>query len=52
MYYRSVIKKCRSRRDRMVVGLTTTCANSAYHLDSCELESRRWRGVLDTTLCG
>ena len=26
----------------MVVGFTTTC----------EIESRLWRGVLDTTLCG
>ena len=34
IYYRRVIHKCRSRhgRDRMVVGLTTTCAISAYHL--------------------
>ena len=49
------MQKCRSRRgrDRMVVGLTTTCtcAISAYHLQSFELESRRWRDVLDTTLC-
>jgi len=28
------MQKCRNRRgrDRMVVGLTTTCAISAYHL--------------------
>jgi hypothetical protein len=47
------MQKCRSRRgrDRLVVGLTTTCAISAYHLKNCELESRRWRGVLYTTLC-
>ena len=33
-YYRRVMQKCRSRcgRDRMVVGLTTTYAISAYHL--------------------
>jgi hypothetical protein len=37
--------------DRMVVGFTTTCAISAYHHWSCELEPRTWRGVLDTTLC-
>jgi hypothetical protein len=32
-YYRRVIQKCRSRRsrDRMVVGLTTTCAITAYY---------------------
>jgi hypothetical protein len=38
-------------RDRMVVGLTTTCASSAYHHSSCEFEPRSWRGVLDKTLC-
>jgi hypothetical protein len=38
-------------RDRMVVGFTTTYAISAYHHQSCEFESRLWRGVLDTTLC-
>ena len=34
MYYRRAMQKCRSRRgrDRMVVGLTTICAISAYHL--------------------
>jgi hypothetical protein len=43
----------RGRRgcDRMVVGLTTTCAIRAYHHQRCEFESRSWRGVLDTTLC-
>jgi len=55
IYYRKVMQKCRSRRGRyrMVVGLTTTCtcAISAYHLQSFELESRRWRDVFDTTLC-
>lgn len=37
----------RSRRGRMVVGLTTTttCAISAY-----QLESRSWRDVPDTTI--
>jgi hypothetical protein len=35
----------------MVVVLTATCAISAYHLWSCEFESSRWWGVLDTTLC-
>ena len=36
MYYRRAIQKCRSRRgrDRMVVGLTTTCAISAYDITS------------------
>ena len=38
-------------RERMVVGLTTICAISAYHHWSCEFEPRSWRGVLDTTLC-
>jgi hypothetical protein len=37
-------------RDRMVVGFTTACVNSAYHHYRCEFESRSWRGVLDTTL--
>ena len=35
----------------MVVGYTTTCAISAYHHYSCELEPCSWQGVLDTTLC-
>jgi len=37
--------------DRMVVGFTTTCAISAYHHWSYELESHSWWGVLDSTLC-
>jgi hypothetical protein len=41
----------RRGRDRMVVGLTTTCAISTYHHYSVEFESRSWRGVLNTTLC-
>jgi hypothetical protein len=43
--------KGRSGRDRMVVGVSTTCAISAYHHLSCEFEPCSWRGVLDTTLC-
>ena len=39
------------RRDRIVVGFSTTCAISAYHHLRCEFEPRSWRGVLDTTLC-
>ena len=35
----------------MVVGITTTCAFSAYHHKSCEFEPCSWRGMLDTTLC-
>ena len=35
----------------MIVGFTTTCAVSAYHHLSCELEPRSWRGLLNTTLC-
>ena len=35
---------CRGH-DRMVVGLTTTCAISAYHHKSCEFEPRSWQGV-------
>ena len=35
----------------MVVGFTTTCAISAYHHYSCELEPHSWPGELDTTLC-
>ena len=41
----------RCSRDRVIVGLTTTCVISAYHHKSCEFESRSWGGVLDTTLC-
>jgi hypothetical protein len=40
----------RDRHGCMVVGFTTTCAISAYHHESCEFESRSWRGVLDITL--
>ena len=40
----------RDRRDRMVVGFTTTYAICAYHNRSCEFKSRSWPGVLDTTL--
>ena len=39
------------RRDRMVVGFTTTCAISGYHHLSSKFEPHSWRGVLDTTLC-
>ena len=34
----------------MVVGFTTTNAITAYHHQSCELESHSWQGVLDSTL--
>ena len=37
--------------DRMVVGLKTTYAISAYHHKSCEFKSHSWQGVLETTLC-
>ena len=40
----------RRGRDRMVVGFTTTCAISAYHL-CLEFEPHYWWGVLDTTSC-
>jgi translation initiation factor IF-1 len=43
--------RMRGRRVRIVVGFTTTFAISAYHLKSCEFESRLWRSVLDTTVC-
>ena len=36
----------------MVVEFTTTFAIGDYHHYSCEFESRLWRNVLDTTLCG
>jgi hypothetical protein len=36
--------------DRMVVGFTTTCVISGYQHESCEFESRSWRGVLDKIL--
>ena len=45
-----VIKDGRGR-DRVVVEFTITCAISAYHHESCEFESRSWRGALDATLC-
>jgi hypothetical protein len=38
-------------RNRLVVGLKTTYAISAYHHYSCEVKFRSWRDVLDTTLC-
>ena len=41
---------CRGR-DRMVIGLISTYAISAYFLKDYEFESRAWQGVLDTTLC-
>jgi hypothetical protein len=41
----------RRDHDRMVDGLTTTCAISAYHHLSCEFESYSWQDVPNTTLC-
>jgi hypothetical protein len=32
----------------MVVGFTTTRANSAYHHYHCEFESRSWQGLLNS----
>jgi hypothetical protein len=49
--YSYIYRGCHRGRDRMVVGFTTTCAISAYHHYSCEIEPCLWRGVLDTTLC-
>jgi len=46
-----IIKGCHCGCDSMVVVFTTTYAFSAYHHYNCELESRSWRGALDTTLC-
>ena len=40
----------RRGRDRMVVGLTTTCTISAYHHLICEFEPRSWQSVFDTTI--
>jgi hypothetical protein len=40
-----------SRRGRMVVEFTITCAIVAYHHLSCEFEPYSWRGVLDKTVC-
>ena len=37
--------------DCMVAEFITTSAISAYHHQSCEFESRLWRGLLDKTLC-
>jgi hypothetical protein len=44
-----IIEGCHGR-DCIVVGFTTTCVISAYHL-SCKFISCSWWGVLDTTLC-
>ena len=41
----------RGHRSRMIVEFTTTRAIGAYIYYRCELESRSWRDVLDTTLC-
>ena len=41
----------RNRRDRMVVGFTTTYAINDYHHDSYEFESRSWPREHNTTLC-
>ena len=49
--YSYIYRGCHRGRDRMVVGFTTTCAISAYHHYSCEIEPCLWRGVLDTTIC-
>jgi len=43
--------RCRRVIDRMVVGLTTNYAISAYHHLSYDFEPSSWRGVLDATLC-
>ena len=40
-----------SRRYRMVVEFTTTCAIVDYHHLGCEFEPHSWRGVLDKALC-
>jgi hypothetical protein len=45
-----ICERGRRDRNRMIVEFTTTYAVSAYHLYSCEFESRSWRDVLDTTL--
>jgi hypothetical protein len=53
IYLTIIITNFRGRhgRDRMVVGLTTTCSISTYPHQSCEFKPGSWRGVLDTTLC-
>ena len=48
-FFLLLLKICGHKR--MVVGFTTTCAISAYHHLSCELQPLLWKGVLDTTLC-
>jgi len=40
----------RRGRRRRIVGVTATYTINAYHHVGCELESRSWRGALDTTL--
>ena len=42
---------CLSWSWHLVFRFTTTCAISAYHHLSCEVESSSWRGVLKTILC-
>ena len=49
--WQTLFTKGSRRRDRMVIGFTTNSAISTYHHESCEFESRLWRGELDTTLC-
>jgi hypothetical protein len=48
--YTCILSRGRRGCDRMVVGITTTYAISAYHHKICKFESRSWQGVLDTTL--
>ena len=42
---------CLSWSWHLVSRFITTCAISAYHHLSCEVESSSWRGVLKTILC-
>jgi len=44
------IQRGRRGLDSMGFEFTITCAISAYHHNSCELEPRSWEGVLDITL--
>ena len=53
-HYKTVSLFCffnSGRRDRMVVGFTTTYAISDHHHKGWEFKSCSWWGVLDTSLC-
>ena len=46
-----LITRGRCGRDRILLGVNTIYAISAYHYQSCEFESHSWRDIPDATLC-